>query len=1273
MKHILILIDFQTMSYLLKKPKYVLFALLCAISPTFAHAFDKEPKDLSLAFLQTYFGGNPLFGGNEDAFQTVIMPLAMMCTVISLFMLLYSIVTLALRGATNKGQVFHGSEAVYMPLRSLISLACSAPVFGGYTLGHTLLLLGYVLSFSAASGMWAFSSSNDVFIKTLTVRPIQPDSKRLSKQVLLMSMCMRAYELQSKKGVRPITMGWSTGFGESKRIFWGKPATTPEALNGATNSLVQLVRSDKGRDVVLMAGDPLNRNGLRHNSCGSITIKSFYEAKSKGVGETAAEAITKGAATGAFAAHVGKTVTEEGSLSRFGAWIAGTGAVFNELFSTIYDAQEQNQWAEQSAYGHALALEELMLNADKISHAIYARAENMEVEANLRMAENYRLSGSNITVEQLGLNTQKQPEPMTKEAIIQEIDSLAAKYQNTLRKQIGLSKDGGEKYQKLIEASGQYGWVTAGFLYSQAANLNDGINKMAMEMPEATAETTAAETLLNRNFNTRYLANVNEYLYESQTYRDDGETVAIADKDLSDSEESIVRQNKSKGAFGSIGNWFSDYATQFVVEHDTNPIMQLQRWGRLSIMGGTILHTYNASDLIKQQNISKDARGAMTVVVQTFLWGLGATMTMIGFILAYLVPLLPTIYWIGIILGVLTSLVTNMVMVSFWIAALSLPSRGEGLFGQQAAGLGRMISDLVKPILAVIGFVGVSAFMFIMGYIMNTLYVFMYSISTVTDGTGLILGILNAFVMPLIYLILVYILFMKSMALMNQIIDGLNEFLQLGGSRLADMAESFGGQFKGIFMQGAQQSGNPVRAIRNDLAELAQIRYRKKEQAGAGGNPFGGGDIGGTSVGGGEAPVNGGGGGSTNTPPPVSPHVQSSDDEYEDDNANGNTDFSSTGISGQSHASDTSTPSLNNNSGSLNVVNGGQTSAAPRTHGGKSFAPVVAPNPAPVFTPAPPVVTAETDDTDDEWANPDFVDNAHAANGYIGGGDVYTPTMPTTSAAPEIYDDVVAAPIVQQSAPVEQTSVSVETAAPLVSSGGGTVIAEPQINTPSAAPSAGVVVSTGGNGGSISYPTSGVPTSATPFPVPRDLNKPFTPPRPLQSYNPVAFPLPNEAGAPPFVVGGYTTTPNPDYERFEAVTQNMEYWQNRSMENKVPMKLGRMVGEHLAAKAYSQAGYGSSGGLDYRALEANGKMINGALETVAVQNRYAPDEGVDAALYKMGQDLKQNRSLYSQSENGAAPEWTEHDVETLISRNLPELNWHSSSFAPNSEKLHSPM
>lgn len=1267
------------MKHLFKNKKYVLFALLCVISPTFAHAIDKEPKDLSLVFLQTYFGGNPLFGGNEDAFQTVIMPLAMMCTVVALFLLLYNIVTLALRGATNKGQVFHGSEAVYMPLRSLISLALSAPVFGGYTLGHTLLLLGYVLSFSAASGMWAFSSSNDIFIKTLTVRPIQPDSKRLAKQVLLMSMCMRAYELQSQKGIRPITMGWSTGFGESKRIFWGKPATTPEPLNGATNSLVQLVRSDKGRDIVLMAGDPLNRNGLRHNSCGSISIKSFYEAKNKGVGETAAEAIGRGAATGAFAAHVGGAVTEEGSMSRFGAWLAGTGAVFNELFTTIYDAQEQNQWAEQSAYGHALALEELMLNADKISHAIYARAANIEAEENLRTAENYRLSGSNITVEQLGLNIQKQPEPMTREAIIQEIDSLAAKYQNTLRKQIGLSKDGGEKYQKLVEASGQYGWITAGFLYSQAANLNDGINKMAMEMPEATAETTAAETLLNRNFNTRYLSKVNEYLYESQTYRDDGESVAISDKDLSDSEESIVRQNKSKGAFGSIGNWFSDYAAQFVVEHDTNPIMQLQRWGRLSIMGGTILHTFNASDLIKQQNISKDERGAIAVVVQTFLWSLAATMTFMGFILAYLVPLLPTIYWIGIILGVFASLVTNMVMVSFWIATMSLPSRGEGFFGQQSYGLGRLISDLLKPLLAVIAFVGVSSFMSVVGYILNPLYIFMYSVSTVTDGTGFILGILNAFVMPLVYLILVYILFFKSIALMNQIIDGANEFLQLGGNRIGDMAESVGGQFKNIFTQGAQQSGNPVRSVRNDLAELAQLRYRKKQEQGGGGSPFP--NIGGTSISGGDEPIGGGGGGGL-APPPASPQ------EYDDEDVGGGAGVMGTSISGgetlMSNIPMTTEnePETENSGSNLNVGNGGKGRAAPVSISGeKALAPIVTAPPAPV-TAAAPLPQQENDGKDDDDDDDEFVDKTHAANGYIGaapaiavgnnstapvGGGISPMLIPDDE--PEI-PDIAAAPVLKHAAaPISTTAqknVSATLTAPV--SGGGGVSAAPVI-----APQVSVSPVVGGGHG-IDYPTSGVPTSAAPFPVQRDLNKPFTPPRPLASYDPVAYPLPNEAGAPPFVVGGYTTTPNPDYERFEAVTQNMDYWQSRAMENKVPMKLGRMVGEHLAAKAYSQAGYGSSGGLDYHALENNGRMINGALETVAINNQYAPNEGVDATLYKMGQDLKQNRSLYSQSENGAAPQWTERDVETLIARNLPDLNWHLSSFsAPNGEKLHSPI
>lgn len=789
-----------------------------------------EVSDLSIDVLKALFAGSPNFGAGEDAFQSVLMPIGALSSGFVMLFILWHVLTRLLRGA-SVGQMFNGTDRVYSPLRVLFAAIMPLPVFNGYGLIHVIILYGATVLYSAASAVWFSAAGSDLFVRTLAVSPIQPDSKRLAKNVLMMSMCMRAYEYQAIRDGRKLTMGWSTGFGESKGIFWGSPATSPQQLDGASNSLVEMVRSDKSRDVVLMAGDPMNAGEIKHNSCGSITIKSFYEAK-KGTAAVLGQATADAIAGGALAKKIGEDMTEEGTGARWLVWAGGMASVVDALITGVYDAQERKQWAEQSAYGHALALEELMLNADKISHAIYARAENADARTNLQLEAALTAEGKNtVSAAQLGLNTQLRQETMSRDQIIAEIDALAAKYQATLRKQVGLSQDGGERIAKLVEDSGKHGWLTAGLVFSQMASLSDSMNKMAMEMPEATAKTTSDETQLNKKFNSRYLSKVNEYLHESQVYRDDGETIAIADKDLRDTDTGAARQSRTKGLFGGIGNAASDFAMKFAVEPDAHPLVQLQKWGRLSLMGSAYLFAADTSTMVASQNADPNERTATSVAMRMFSWFLASIMFFMGLLLAYLVPLLPSIYWLGIVLSCYILLIQNMVAAAIWSGLHALPHQGDDFAGAQRAGWGKFLLDLLKPLFAVAGFIILFTVLTVFGTLFSMLFMFLYSSNNVTDGVGLILGFVNAFVMPFVYLIMTYTLFIISMRLLHSIGDTLNEAIGIGGGRVGDMVESFGGNWKNAFGQFASQTREPMTAVRNDLAELARMNGNRSARS----------------------------------------------------------------------------------------------------------------------------------------------------------------------------------------------------------------------------------------------------------------------------------------------------------------------------------------------------------------------------------------------------------------------------------------------------------
>lgn len=797
-----------------------LFALLFVKE---AYALDadygNDSVDLGYAVLQSLFGGSPNFGLGQDSFQDIFLPIGLLCTTATLFLLIVNIVGRLLRGAAT-GEMFQGSERVTSPLRILAGIFLPMPIFNGYS--PILILILYIASMAngAASGLQHRITSSDMFARTLAASPVQPEAKRLAKSVLLMSLCMRAYEYQARRDGRLVqTMGWSTGFGESKNIFWGKPLEMSHLVEPGQNSLVEMLRQDKSRDIVLRAGDPYNSNEIKHDSCGYIKMESFYEAKTswKDYGMIAGEKAIE-AGSGAYLGNKLSKLSEEGSGTSYFFNAAGLVNAIDSMITGVYDVKSRQEWAERTAYGHAMALEELLLRADEISHAIYAKAENKDARKNKELVKN--LQNPDATY---NLWMEEYVEPMGVDEIITAIDGLASNYQNTLRQQAGIGKDGGEKYQKLVQDSQKYGWLPAGLMFSQMATISDGMNKMSMEMPSAQAVTTAAETRLNNKFNSRYMSKINEYFLQTNNYRDDGSVVAISDKDLRGTREGDDRQQKSSGVFGGIGQWISDFSVQMIVEPDTHPFLLMQKWGRISIISGGALTTYNAAQLIGEKQADDYSQIALSILTKSLFWTMGNGMIVIGMLLCYVVPLVPSLIWLGGVLGCYLTLIQIMLVANPWAATFALPGRSDDFLGAQRQTAISMFLGAWHPLFLTVGFYGMYIVIAVFGQLFSMLFVFMYKSSTLSDGSGLILNIVNAFILPFVYLILIYIICMRGARFMVDLADKTARMLGAGTS-IGETAESMGSSFERSMASVSNAASAPARTIRNDLAEINQIR-----------------------------------------------------------------------------------------------------------------------------------------------------------------------------------------------------------------------------------------------------------------------------------------------------------------------------------------------------------------------------------------------------------------------------------------------------------------
>lgn len=376
------------------------------------------------------------------------------------------------------------------------------------------------------------------------------------------------------------------------------------------------------------------------------------------------------------------------------------------------------------------------------------------------------------------------------------------------------------------------GWFTLGTWYFQLGRLNGQMNEIANGIPPVQPfedDNISNPTSALQGVDSSDLVTIKSVQNEARNYFADrpletnklisGESVSTGGSMSGSMIDNITNAIFSSGE----GTHEGDIALSFGYDPaNTSPaIVQLKNVGDwiitgvytaagISFFGDKILNMLPAkkasdmfSNLIGGSKVGSVSAAATSIFSFTVL-----ALLVFGIILAFWLPMLPFVNWIGGLVGWVISVLEMLVAVPVWIAA-HLHPEGEGMASRYAAsGYMIILELLLRPVLMVFGFIVAVLIVDPMLNIISWMYFPAFASSTADSSSGLITLVMKI----IIYTVICWMVVNFSFKAITTVPSGVMKWIGGMAGQNSDMAESMGENTRQIVVAGTHQVQGGVRA-----------------------------------------------------------------------------------------------------------------------------------------------------------------------------------------------------------------------------------------------------------------------------------------------------------------------------------------------------------------------------------------------------------------------------------------------------------------------------
>lgn len=230
----------------------------------------------------------------------------------------------------------------------------------------------------------------------------------------------------------------------------------------------------------------------------------------------------------------------------------------------------------------------------------------------------------------------------------------------------------------------------------------------------------------------------------------------------------------------------------------------------ISIFGGDLIDKMpqkKGKDLF-DKSISKSPESKIGSVAATIFSFTALALLVFGIILAFWLPMLPFINWVGGLIGWVISVLEMLVAAPIWIAA-HLHPEGEGMASRHAAsGYMIVLELLLRPVLMVFGFIVAVIIVDPLLNVISWMYFPAFSSMTVDSSAGLITLIMKI----IIYAVICWMVINFAFKAITSVPTGVMKWIGGMAGHNSEMAESLGENARHIVVSGAHQVQGATRA-----------------------------------------------------------------------------------------------------------------------------------------------------------------------------------------------------------------------------------------------------------------------------------------------------------------------------------------------------------------------------------------------------------------------------------------------------------------------------
>lgn len=446
----------------------------------------------------------------------------------------------------------------------------------------------------------------------------------------------------------------------------------------------------------------------------------------------------------------------------------------------------------------------------------------------------------------------------------QKIGAAYVAYRDKITAEISAAvTKGNEVLTKQLQDSAQRdGWFTAGTWFYQIARSNEELNSLVSAMPTVTTKISenamniaSGETLVVDGLPANEREYIKKILSESnKVFARNTKSLAYEKIDPGTHKNGFIYILQGMNLGGvSEGGAHSDMATEFGYD-PTNPapaIIQLKNVGDYMITGAiSALAVAKASEILAADGSGKASAtigdtirslaskaGPIGMVVQklgaemmgylsALMMFIGIALFATGIILAFWLPILPFVNWIGGIIGWVVASLEMLIATPVWLAA-HLHPEGEGVASRYAAsGYMIILELLLRPVLMVFGLI---IAIIIADPILNFVATqFFHAFASTGEDS---MKLLVAWIMKLvIFTVVCWIAVNFTFKAINSVPNGVMRWIGGMAGSNSDMGESVGENTRAMVvagshkMTGALQMGKADNAARAAKSRAQQFR-----------------------------------------------------------------------------------------------------------------------------------------------------------------------------------------------------------------------------------------------------------------------------------------------------------------------------------------------------------------------------------------------------------------------------------------------------------------